>query len=226
MRIIFVTGTDTDVGKTFISYLLMKSLLANGVDAKYYKPIQTGCKSADDTFSDAKFVVDNLRLPEYDINSSIGLLFKNAKAPLFASIDAKHKINYEDVKKKILALNKHCDTLVCEGAGGLYVPITKEYFMIDLIKDLNAEVVLVGRAGLGTQNHTIMSAKLLLDNGIKDIHIFLSNVNNSGEVMVNENIEIIKYATGIDKIGLIPKLYNTQNIPQEIVDLFKVFSKK
>ena len=151
MNTIFITGTDTDAGKTMLSLLVMHAL--HGRDAVYLKPVQTGC-SDPDTDSDPAFVHRHLPdgLPTTPAQA-IHACRVPPKAPLFAGepVDFQATVNF------VLAHAAWYSWTVVEGAGGVLVPVTSEKTMLDLALETKASILVAGRAGLGTINHTLLT---------------------------------------------------------------------
>ena len=148
--IIFVSGTGTSVGKTYINMKLNALLMARGFEIISIKPIETGVEAnsaCGDFFSanvrnanilpqDALLHAQN-QSTKKDIKDICFYTFSLPAAPFVA--DLQGEIDLDFLKRKIFALEKQCDILLIEGAGGLFVPIKKDYFFIDLIKDLGCE---------------------------------------------------------------------------------------
>jgi len=163
---VFVTGTDTGIGKTLVS-----AVLACAWEADYWKPVQTGL--ADETGDTATVselaALDAARLhaPAYALQAPLSPW---GAAPLEGvDIDAT-TIQPPDFKR----------TLIAEGAGGLYVPIDASTMMIDLISRLGFPVVLVARSGLGTINHTLLSLEALRLRGVPLLGVVMVGVANPG----------------------------------------------
>jgi dethiobiotin synthase len=193
---VFVTGTDTDVGKTIVSSLLVKAW-----KAKYWKPIQTGLESDP---GDTRIVQELTLFPnEYFMKPSVELL--KPLSPWRAGIQ--ESIARIDVRDICLPekFDDAKETLIIEGAGGLYVPINESTMMGDLICELNTPVILVGRSGLGTINHTLLSIEYLKRNKLTCIGIILNGELNS------DNVETIETLTGTKVIAQIPKIDNGIN---------------
>ena len=156
----FVTGTDTGIGKTLVSGMLMSVL-----DATYWKPIQAGLEEETDT----EFVQ---RVSEADQSSIIPERYR-LETPMSphaaADIDGV-KISLNDFELPVYE-TKH---LIVEGAGGLIVPINWEHTVLDMIQQLKLPVLLVARSSLGTLNHTLLSLKELKDRGIEVFAVVLN----------------------------------------------------
>lgn len=180
MRTLFVTGTDTGVGKTVASAILLAHASQSSLAARYYKPIQTGILEDDD----AKTIVNLLNSNETDAH--FGLSFKR---PLSPHLAARYEGSTIDDTDLLLTTKKCCikDFNVIEGAGGLLVPINSRYLMIDFIKDLEVPCVLVARSTLGTINHTLLSIEALRAREIP-LHgvIMMGHRNQDNEASIKE----------------------------------------
>ncbi|MEQ9280615.1 MAG: dethiobiotin synthase [Balneola sp.] len=156
----FVTGTDTGIGKTLVSGMLMSAL-----DATYWKPIQAGL----DEETDTEFVQ---RVSEADPSRIIPERYR-LETPMSphaaADIDGV-KISLNDFELP----EYNTEHLIVEGAGGLIVPINWEHTVLDMIERLKLPVLLVARSSLGTLNHTLLSLKALRDRGIEVFAVVLN----------------------------------------------------
>ncbi|MCP3924368.1 MAG: dethiobiotin synthase [Desulfobacterales bacterium] len=209
-----VVGTDTEIGKTVVSLILMKQLINNGDKPVYVKPFQTGCKDVYDTDSDALFIYENLNIKDWDISKSVINCNKNPKAPYFAARDDNEVIDIKNSIKSINDLTKDFTHSVIEMSGGIFVPITDKILVADFINELDCEVVLAGRAGLGTINHTLLSIEALISRGMKPARIVLVDKDGSTDLsMIDENIEVIEVFSGIkaNKIGKIDNFNKIEN---------------
>lgn len=210
---IFITGTDTGIGKTMISMLLMRQLYKQGKIPFYFKPFQTGCVDVWDVDSDAKFIYENVKeLKGKDPNESLGICLPNPKAPLFAARDAGLKINFQDVINNLPEDNP----LVLEGAGGLLVPLDDKHTTIDFINSIQPKVLLVARAGLGTINHTLLSLNLLKQQAVKDVSVVFVDLSNTKPKMIAENMEAIKMFADVDVCGVIRKIRHLEKPDHEV----------
>ena len=133
--IVFISGTGTGIGKTYINMRLNALLMERNLNIISIKPIETGVR-ANDLPQDALLHAQN-QSSKKDISEICFYTFALPAAPFVA--DSQGEIDLVFLKNKIRALEKQCDILMIEGAGGLFVPIKKDYFFIDLIKDLGCE---------------------------------------------------------------------------------------
>src|ERR1700744_1645088 len=164
-EILFVSGIGTGIGKTMVSAVLVEKLKAD-----YWKPVQSGDLDKSDSFS-VKNLISN---KDSKIHPETYKLTQPYSPHKSAAID---KLSIEPEK---IILPQTNNSLIIEGAGGLMVPLTDNFLMIDLIKKLNVPVVLVSQNYLGSINHTLLSIQVLkqyeipikgiIFNGVKDIY--------------------------------------------------------
>ncbi|WP_353861475.1 dethiobiotin synthase [Azospirillum formosense] len=163
---VFVTGTDTGVGKTLVS-----AVLARAWGAAYWKPLQTGLK---DEAGDTPTVAALAALPPERVHTPAYALAE----PL--SPHAAAELEGVAIDPDALALPDTDRPLVVEGAGGLLVPVTEDVFIIDLIARFGLPVVLVARSTLGTINHTLLSLEALRARGLAVAGVVLNGPPNPG----------------------------------------------
>lgn len=156
MQGFFVTGTDTDVGKTVVSAWLLAHLYASQIDACYWKPVQAGADPETDAATMRRLaeIPDDRILPE-------AYVLPEAIAPHEAARRAGIVIDMARLTPPASGR-----LLVVEGAGGMLVPLTNDSFVIDLAADLHLPVILVARSTLGTINHTLLSLEALRRRGL------------------------------------------------------------
>ena len=211
---IFVTGTDTGIGKTVLSVMLMHYFFAKGKTPFYLKPAQTGCIDPYDADSDARFIYQQVpQLKGKNPTDSVVCCFKNPKAPYFAARDEGTVVDMDLIFKTITDKHGAFNPLIVEGAGGLMVPMTEQMLAVDFIKLLNAKPLLAARAGLGTINHTLLSIECLRSRGIQPAGVIFMNPGEPpvSEEMIRENMEAVKLFSGITVAGIIGKIGNFSN---------------
>ncbi|MDR2435917.1 MAG: dethiobiotin synthase [Puniceicoccales bacterium] len=198
---VFVTGTDTGVGKTVIS-----AWLCNHTNANYWKPIQTGNDSDRDVI--AKFSPHTKIIPE---------AFK-LREPLSPYDAAK----LENVKIDRNSFNGDLRNTVIEGAGGVLVPIAKNFFMADLIKVCNAKALIVAKSRLGMVSHLLMTAEVLRARGTDILGIIIN-----GELKNNLRCTIEEFSK-LQILAAIPHGGNSLDnvlqgtaLPSEILEVLK-----
>ena len=166
MKSLFVTATNTDVGKTYTTLKLIEHLGKQGISVGICKPIETGVieEPLDATLLLKQVQKYNKNFQNLKAKDITAYTFELPSAPFCA--DLEKTIQIEDIKNKINELAKLCDILIIEGAGGLFVPITATYKMIDLISELKCSTLLVTPSKLGCINDTLLSIEALKNRNI------------------------------------------------------------
>jgi dethiobiotin synthase len=185
----WVTGTDTDVGKTIVS-----SLLVTAFRSSYWKPVQSGTLTSTDT-DYVRRLTDLTQvhfIPEvYRLTLPLSPHLSSRIDQVEISLDAFHRPDSSLVKNNVL---------IIEGAGGVLVPLNSQYFVIDLIKKIPAPVILVCRSTLGTINHTLLSIEALRSRGIPILGFIMNGAIN------HENERAVIEYGNIRHLGSIPNL--------------------
>lgn len=178
---VFVTGTDTDCGKTLIAGGIARALLKKGMNVGVMKPLATWGDPARHLGVRTKWISeDALHLRQAAATSdALDLInpvcFKAAMAPWPAARMEKKTIDVDRVLSAYKELCQRHDYMVVEGAGGLMVPITREFFMVDLIAKMRLAAIVVARPDLGTLNHTLLSVAMLKSRGIPLAGVIINN---------------------------------------------------
>jgi dethiobiotin synthetase len=165
-KIIFVTGTDTGVGKTIFTGLFVHHLRSAGIHALAMKPFCSGGRA------DVRLLraMQDGELTEDEINP---FYFAEPVAPLVSARQHKRVISLAEVVRKIKEIAARCECLLIEGSGGLLVPLGEKFMVADLIKRLDCEVIVVSQNRLGTINHTLLTVNALKNSGVKKITVAL-----------------------------------------------------
>ncbi|MGL4450809.1 MAG: dethiobiotin synthase [Sarcina sp.] len=209
---IFVLGTDTDVGKTFVSGLILKKLIEDGVNAGYYKAALSG--SDDGIPGDCKFVCEASGL-KADYDKMVSYTLKNPYSPHLASKVESVLISFEKIENDYHNITEEYDFVLCEGSGGVICPISfengNEIMLEDVVKMANLPIVLVARAGLGTINHTVLTVSYLKQMGLTIKGIILNNFDEFS-LMHNDNKRTIERLTGIKNIVTVPETLDVNDL--------------
>src|SRR5206468_4450951 len=161
---VFVTGTDTGVGKTVVTATIATALKGRGVDAGIMKPIATG--SADGhALSDPDWLLSVTETRDAP-DLVAPYRFRLAASPLVAAAHANVAIDLTRITQALRTLSVRHDCVLVEGIGGVLVPLTTDFFVADLIKRLDLPVLLVARSGLGSINHTLLTLDCLRSRGV------------------------------------------------------------
>ena len=210
---IFITGTDTGIGKTIVSAVLIRSLIKKGLNVGSMKPMETGCRWTEDRKdlipSDGMFLKEVAEMDD-PIDIVTPIRFELPLAPLVASDIEKRGIDLSKVFEAYNILSNKYDFMIVEGVGGLMVPIKRLsnkriYYVSDLIRDLKLPAIVVARPSLGTINHTILTINQAFRDGI-DVKAVVINYNNPYENTIAEktNPEVLKELIPVPIIGIIP----------------------
>jgi len=222
---VFIVGTDTEVGKTVVTAGLLHVLLQEGIRACSFKAVQSGGTwdkghliDGDTTWIKKVCQIDE----DYCLMNPYPLQ-PEVSPHLAARLEGKI-IKRENILNAFAKLQQKYDYIVAEGAGGVIVPlINNEYYIYNLIKDLNLPVVIVTRAGLGAINHTILTLDYLQKLNIEVTGIIVNNF--TGQIHEKDNIECIKNIGGKKILAVIDHL-NKINDDPDYQDLKNEFSKK
>lgn len=184
----FIIGTDTDVGKTYVSSLLYNRL--SDFNFYYFKPVQSGCYykgtilTAPDVEAVCKF--SNIDYRE----DMVCYTLKEEVSPHLAAEKENIQIDIEKIKKHYLDIKTKYKNVIVEAAGGLYVPIIRnKFYVYDLIKTFDIPVILVCGTKVGSINHSMLTIKALRTMGIK-IQALVFN-NYKGNFYEDDNIKVI-----------------------------------
>lgn len=181
----FVTGIGTGIGKTLVSAVLTEKLQAD-----YWKPVQSGELDNSDTIK-VKALVSNPVSIFHEESYRLTQPFSPHKSA---------KLDGIEIDPTRFAVPHTNNTLIIEGAGGLMVPLNDSFLIIDLIKQLNAEVILVSQNYLGSINHTLLSIQVL-----KQYNIPITGIIFNGDEDTASQGYILNY-TGVRSIGRLPQL--------------------
>ena len=225
-------GTDTGVGKTVLSLLMMQFFYKRGDEPFYVKPLQTGCVDPYDTDSDAKLIYQNVvPLKGKDPADSVIYCFTNPKAPYFSARDEgkESDISIKVIQEFVDTKARSFNPVILEGAGGLFVPVNETILMIDLIELTGSTPVVAARAGLGTINHTLLTLEALKSRGMEPLGVVFVDSGEetiTSKAMISENIEAVENLSGISVAGVINRIEDFSNPGRECYQVIeRMFSQ-
>lgn len=219
MKSLFISGTDTDVGKTYVAAGLAVTLRKMGVDVGVMKPFaagnaqKKGFKSEDvEILANAAQVSDseNLLNPQF---------FPIAASPYTAWMNLKVKPRINSAISNFKTLSKIHSMMLVEGMGGIMTPILKNYFVVDLIKEMRTPAVLVTRTKVGTVNHTIMTVQMCRNYKIPIKGIIINDFDSDG-YKTRELTRDLKSLTQVPILGSIPFIKDMSD-----TSLYRIFKK-
>lgn len=186
MRSFFITGTDTGVGKTLLTCGLGLVLKERGIRFSVWKPIETGClPRAEDSEIYRKLLGESFREPEYSFSQPV--------APWVASEMERKKISPTRLVRKYFEYSSGKEVLLVEGAGGMMVPIQRDFYMMDLAYLLKLPLIVVARNCLGVLNHSLLSLQYAKTLGLHVSFFVLSSLSKEiTEPAQKSNGEVIR----------------------------------
>jgi dethiobiotin synthetase len=213
MRGLFVTGTGTEVGKTVVASAIASTARATGARVAVFKPAVSGLDDhplAPEVWESAVGLPDHALL-RLAAGSSQGdeeiapYRYGPPISPHLAAELAGERIDPDRLRGAALAATEDADLLVCEGVGGFLVPLTADYLVRDLAKDLGLPVVVVGSPGLGTINHTLLTIEAVREAGLEVEGVVLTPWPSAPSAMERSNRETIA-SLGAVEVEILPRL--------------------
>lgn len=203
---VFITGTDTGVGKTYVAAGIASELRRRGVDVGVMKPAETGCSMRAGRLVPG----DALRLMKAaEVRDSLSLVnpyrFTPPLAPAVAADLEGKKIDLDKITNTYQKLSKRHEFMIVEGAGGIMVPLSRNASYLDLAEALGIPVLIVARPGLGTINHTLLTIAVLKERSIAIAGIAINHADNRKAGLAEKTSpEIIERISGVKIAGTIP----------------------
>ena len=219
---VFITATGTDIGKTYVSALIIKKMREAGLNCGYFKPVLSGVVQKEGKLveSDCNYVVNTAKIPA-TADDCVAFWWEEAVSPHLASVRAGNIIDIDKIKQLYTEKTNKYDYLLIEGAGGITCPLRLEngekYLLKDLIRELDTGIIIVADAGLGTINSVLLTVEYAKHNNIKIEGIIFNNFNPDS-FMHQDNLKQVEYLTGIKVIATVEK-------GQENIKLLKDYFK-
>ena len=196
-RGLFLTATDTGVGKTVVTAALALALAARGLRPSVLKPVQTG-NLADDPLGDTMVLERLSGIPVTNVYA-----FEQPVAPLVAARAAGRAIELAPILERARAL---APPLLVEGAGGLLVPVGEDWTIAGLARALGLPLVVVARAGLGTVNHTALTVRVARGEGLEVAGVVLNEHGSPPDASWDTNAGLIEELAAVPVLGRMPSL--------------------
>lgn len=204
MKGLFVTGTDTGIGKTLVSCALLSVLKSRGFSAQGMKPIASGCERSAVGLrnDDAQQLIkhSSQQLPYSMVNP---YAFEEAVAPHLVAAQSNIQIDIDVIKQQYRKIAMQCDHVVVEGVGGWLVPINRQQTMADLAISLQLPVIMVVGLRLGCINHALMTYQSIKDTGLLCLG-WVANTIDPTMQFIDENRASIAQRLEIPLLGTIP----------------------
>ncbi len=196
---LFITGTDTGVGKTHVTTALFRELRRQGAAAAAFKPIACGPGGRADARQFARLMDNEIPL---DIVNPVYL--RHPLAPSVAARLEHRRIDMDRIHAVFRLLTSIFCPVLVEGAGGLLVPISGNYFVADLIRELKLPVIIVSRLSLGTINHTLLTVRQAQAAGLNIAGIILNDTLGRRGLAERTNIAVVPELCGVPLLGVVP----------------------
>lgn len=202
----FVTATGTDVGKTFITALLVKKWRDSGIDAGYYKAALSGAELRDGKWvaGDADYVKRIANLPDTQ-EQLVSYVYKEAVSPHLAARKEGNPVELAKVKDDFDAARNRHEFIFAEGSGGIICPIRyddQKIFLVDIMKTLDLPLVIVTTAALGSINACVLTVEYARSRGLDVRGLIVNRYGSSGNLeMENDNIRMMQDLTGLEVIA-------------------------
>ncbi|ARR01299.1 dethiobiotin synthase [Campylobacter porcelli] len=220
---IFITGTSTDVGKSYISALVVKKMREFGLNVGYFKPVSSGNLADDEIIPlDVKFVRDFAKI-ELNYSQMSAYNFIKPYSPHLSAKNENKSVNMDTIISKLNNLDEICDFMVVEGAGGVICPLRyddEKIMLLDLIKALNLSVIIVADAALGAINQTGLTSFYLRQNGVDIKGVVLNNFDENCPICV-DNKKMINELFGLKILSCVKRDELSLDISKdEILNIF------
>ena len=208
-KALFITGTGTDIGKTYVAGLIVKKLSDTGKNAAYYKAAMSGNDRREDGTlipGDALFVQQTAQINQ-PLEEMCPYIYENAYSPHLASRIEGNPVQMDVVKAGYKNVCDKYDYVTMEGSGGILCPICFDEAKIqleDVIKELGLSSIIIADAGLGTINSVVLTVEYMKSHGLPVKGIIFNNYH-PGNVMEDDNIFMCEYMTGLPTLAKVKK---------------------
>lgn len=203
MRGVFVTGTDTEVGKTIVAAAICAAAVERGISVAAFKPVVTGLDDpAPDPWPRDHELLARSASAGQSPEEVAPFRFGPAVSPHLAESLAETNVDQEDLLANAHAQAERADALVVEGVGGLLVPLTKDYLVRDFAGELSLPVVIAARPGLGTISHSLLTIEAARSVALRIQAVVLTPWPDDPDDMLRSNMETIERFGEVPVIGL------------------------
>ncbi|WP_084611171.1 dethiobiotin synthase [Zooshikella ganghwensis] len=214
MSIFFITGTDTEVGKTFISCALLERARLDGLSTKAIKPIAAGCQLTENRWQNEDAILLKQFMTEACHYAEVNpIALQSAIAPHIAALEEKTSLTAALVANHCQHLinNSSLDLTLIEGAGGWRVPLNNEETLADAVKHLEVQVILVVGMKLGCLNHALLTAEAIQSDGLR-LAGWVANTIDPEMSRFQENVDTLKTLLKAPCLGVVPHLSGSETL--------------
>lgn len=188
----FVTGIDTNVGKTAATGIIARELLTQGINVITQKMIQTGCINESEDIVEHRRIM-NIPMQEADLNfDTCPYIFTYPCSPHLAARIDKRTIDKNKIKEATDRLAEQYEVVLLEGAGGVMVPVTDDYLTLDYMTDMQYPVILVTSGKLGSINHTLLSLEAIRQRGLNLAMLVYNLYPKADEIIEQDTLKYLQ----------------------------------
>lgn len=192
MAVYFISGIDTDAGKSIVTGVIARTLLNKGVRVVTQKFIQTGCVGISEDILKHREIMGVAPLEVDQDGTTCPYVMTYPASPHLAAEIDRINIDVKRIHQSTQKLASLYDVVLLEGAGGLYVPVTRDYLTIDYVQEYQHPLILVTSSKLGSINHTLMSLELCRLRGLEVKYVVYNDFPNDSEIIKDDSIMIVK----------------------------------
>lgn len=223
---LFITGTDTGVGKTVVSTAIARALTSFGMDVGIMKPIETGCfrRNGRLRLSDALYLKAAARVRD-PLEMITPYAYRSPLAPRAASLLEGNEMNLETILQAYDQLRRRHSFMIVEGLGGLIVPLTAHADLPDLIRLFDLPVLLVARSGLGTLNHTLLTLRHGAGLGIRFLGVVFNRTAPAISLADKTNPVSLAERTDVPLLGTLPYFKKSGDTERDILRAKKLLMR-
>lgn len=206
---LFITGTGTDIGKTYVTGLIVKKLNENGLNAAYFKAAMSGNERDSDNKlipGDAMWVKNASGISQ-SVDEMCPYVYENAVSPHLASRIEENPVEFDVIEKNFNEICKKYDYVTMEGSGGITCPISYdngELYLWEVVKRLDLPCVIIADAGLGTINDVVLTVEYMRSRNIEIKGLIFNNYCQK-DIMQEDNIVMCEHLTGIKTLACVAK---------------------
>ncbi len=223
---IFITATDTEVGKTFVSGLLIRTFIQQGIKTGYFKPVASGCQSKNGILlSEDLLFVESFTNTKMEHGLHCPVRYSKPLAPLAAARLEKRPLNLESIWESFERLKRKYSCLVVEGIGGVMVPLKKDYLVLDMMVDIKFPALVVCRPSLGTINHTLLTLQAIKSKEIPLLGFMTNGSIEKGDEAARTSPGLISSFSSVPYLGHVPTYDEGLEDPDSFIEQHASFLK-
>ena len=192
MKTYFVTGIDTDIGKSIVCGLLARYLRTTHIKYITAKLVQTGCEEIAEDLSTHRKLEGIALLPEDRQQATCPYIFKFPASPHLAAEMEDREISPEQIKSCIDNLTRQYECVLVEGAGGFMVPLTRQLLTCDFVAEEKYSLIIVSSGRLGSINHTLLTIEAAINRNVEIAGVVYNNYPHEHEAIASDSIKVIK----------------------------------